>query len=85
MLLNSMDQTIYIDNIARNIWKKRKAIRYTQEMLADRTGLSAQYIYLLENGKMKNPGVISLMVICKVLNCSLLDLLADKESYEVSA
>lgn len=85
MKLNSIEQKIFIDNIARNIWKKRKAIRYTQEMLADRTGLSAQYIFLLENGRVKNPGVQTLMVICKVLNCSVVDLFAEKEKEEVAS
>lgn len=85
MLLNSMDQTIYIDNIARNIWKKRKAIRFTQEMLADKTGLSAQYIYLLENGKIDNPGIVSLMIVSKGLGCTVFDLLESQEKEEVAS
>lgn len=75
MKLDLTEQTIFIDNVARNIWKKRKAIRFTQEMLADKTGLSAQYIYLLENGKIDNPGIVSLMIVSKGLGCSVFDLL----------
>lgn len=70
-------QTMFIDNLARNIWKKRKALRYTQEQLADRAGVTAQYIYVLENGKIKNPGVVSILSISNVLGCNIADLLEE--------
>ena len=80
MKLNSIEQTMFIDNLSRNIWKKRKELRYSQEKLADKTGISAQYIYLLENGKIKNPGICTLLILCKFLGCTITDLIAEKET-----
>lgn len=73
-------QTMFIDNLARNIWKKRKELRYTQEQLADRAGVTAQYIYVLENGKIKNPGVVSILSISNVLGCNIADLLEEDDA-----
>ena len=44
MKFNYSEQTIAIDNLARNIWKRRKAVRLTQEMLADALGVTSQAI-----------------------------------------
>lgn len=78
MKFNYSEQTICIDNLARNIWKRRKAVRLTQEMLADKTGISAQYIYLLENGKIKNPGIFTVKILADFFGCEIADMLSGK-------
>lgn len=83
MKLNSIDQTMFIDNLARNIWKKRKELRYSQEKLADMTGLSAQYIFLLENGRIKNPGICTILTLSNFFGCEIADLVAERQEVTV--
>lgn len=78
MKFNYSEQTIAIDNLARNIWKRRKAVRLTQEMLAEKTEMSAQYIYLLENGKIKNPGIFTVKILADFFGCEIADMLSGK-------
>jgi len=58
------------DNCARI----RKARGYTQEQLADLSGLSQQYLSDLERGK-RNPTVVTVYEIALALGVSHLDLL----------
>ena len=58
------------DNCARI----RKERGYTQEILADLTGLTQQYLSDLERGK-RNPTVVTVYEIAQALGVSHLDML----------
>ena len=58
------------DNCARI----RKELGYTQEQLAERSGLSQQYLSDLERGK-RNPTVVTVYEIAQALGVSHLDML----------
>lgn len=79
MTLSLMEQTTFLDNLARNIWKRRKALHLTQEMLSEKIDLTPQHIYLIENGKVMNPGIITIMTFARFFGCSVSDLLEDNK------
>lgn len=49
---------------------RRKEMRLTQEDLADKIGVSKQYIGLIERGKV-SPGLDVIEKIAEALNCEL--------------
>ena len=60
--------------VGNNCARIRKARGYTQEQLADLSGLSQQYLSDLERGK-RNPTVVTVYEIAMALDVSHLDLL----------
>ena len=60
--------------VGRNVKRMRLAQNLTQEVLAERTGRTQQYVSGLENGK-RNPTIIVLFEISQVLGVSPADLL----------
>jgi transcriptional regulator with XRE-family HTH domain len=60
--------------VGSNARRLRIASGWTQEQLAERTGLSQQYISGLEKGR-RNPTVITLYEVAQGLGVSYLDLL----------
>lgn len=64
-------------------FKKLRAIRelrkYSQEELARKTGLSAETIRRVENGKTQDPGIITLSLITKALLIDLKEILIEGE------
>ncbi|MAO04752.1 MAG: transcriptional regulator [Citromicrobium sp.] len=63
------------DNCAR----LRKARGWTQEELAERSGLSQQYISGLERGR-RNPTILTLYELSEALGASHVDLVRPTES-----
>ncbi|GED04288.1 helix-turn-helix domain-containing protein [Bacillus atrophaeus] len=68
--------------------QKRLQKKLTQTEVANRTGLTAAYISLLENGKKKNPSPAVIKKLAKVLSISnievmkLLEFIADSSNDE---
>ncbi len=62
-------------NIGERIQKARERRGLTQRDLAARTGLSQQYLSLLERGDRTNPTLDTLMVLAKALDVSLMALM----------
>jgi transcriptional regulator with XRE-family HTH domain len=60
--------------VGRNVKRARLARNLTQEVLAERTGRTQQYVSGLESGK-RNPTVIVLFELSQVLGVSPADLL----------
>lgn len=61
-------------NLGRNLLNLRKARGYTREELAEKSNLSANYIYGLENGTYL-PGCLALIDLSNALNTTTTDLL----------
>ena len=61
--------------VGRNTAKIRKDRGWTQEQLAEKSGLSQQYISGLENG-LRNPTIVTVYELASALGVSHLDLLA---------
>lgn len=55
--------------VGRNVVRLRRAAGLTQEQLAERTGLSQQYLSGLERGR-RNPTVVTLYEISQALGVS---------------
>ena len=66
-------------NLGANLFELRKAKGYTREELAEKSNLSANYIYGLENGTYL-PGCIALIDLSNALNVTVTQLL-DKYMY----
>lgn len=60
--------------VGRNTVRFRKALEMTQEQLADRSGLSQQYISGLERGS-RNPTILTLHELSAALHVTPEDLL----------
>jgi DNA-binding XRE family transcriptional regulator len=58
----------------------RKKCGLSQLQLAKAAGVSQQEICFIEIGKRCNPGIITMLKIAKVLQCSLYDLIDEQES-----
>ena len=62
-----------------SIGKKLKAIResrgYTQEYVAIQTDIARKSVILYENGKMKNPGIVTLELLASFYGLTLKDIL----------
>lgn len=65
-----------LDTIGKNIRKYRLIKKYRQEDLADKTGLSANYIGMVERGE-KVPSLETFITILNVLEVSADMVLAD--------
>lgn len=61
--------------VGRNCERIRKERGWTQEYLAERAGLSQQYLSGLERGK-RNPTIVTIYEIAQALNVSHVDLVA---------
>lgn len=57
----------------RKLQKVRKGVGFTQEKLADKTGLSTTFIGLIETGK-RRPSMKTLQKISSALNVNMKDL-----------
>jgi transcriptional regulator with XRE-family HTH domain len=75
---NELKQLLNI--LARHIRVRRKAIGITQEQLAERAGLSPNYIARLEIGS-NTPSLPALMSISKALGVQTFELLTVDTSY----
>lgn len=64
--------------VGRNFARLRREKRLTQEQVADRSGLSQQYISDLERGR-RNPTVITLYELAQALGVSHIDLVSPDE------
>ena len=62
--------------VGRNAARLRKAAGLTQEQLAERCGLSQQYLSTLESGK-RNPTVVTLYEIAQGLGVSHMELVRE--------
>jgi transcriptional regulator with XRE-family HTH domain len=60
--------------VGRNAARLRKEMGLTQEQLAERSGLSQQYLSGLEQGR-RNPTIVTLHELAVALEASHLDLL----------
>ena len=60
--------------VGRNFASLRRARKLTQEQLAERSGLSQQYLSSLERGQ-RNPSIVTIYVVATALGVSHLDLL----------
>lgn len=67
--------------ISKTIKILRLEKKFTQDDLADLSGLDKTYISLIERGK-RNPTVLSLYAICKALGISLSEFFAIIEENE---
>ena len=61
-------------NLGNNLFKLRKEKGYTREELAEKSNLSANYIYGLENGNYL-PGCVALIDLSNALNVTVTQLL----------
>lgn len=61
--------------VGENTARIRKEKGLTQEALAEKSGLSQQYISGLENGQ-RNPTIVTIFELATALNVGHLDLLA---------
>lgn len=59
--------------VGRNTARARKAKGWTQETLAEKAGLSQQYISGLENGR-RNPTILTIYELATALGVSHVDL-----------
>ena len=64
--------------VGRNTARLRASLGMTQEQLAERSGLSQQYLSGLERGK-RNPTVLTLYEIAVALHVTPADLLDQRE------
>jgi transcriptional regulator with XRE-family HTH domain len=64
--------------VGRNAARLRAAADLTQEELAERSGLSQQYISDLERGK-RNPTVVTLYELATALGVSHVELVREEE------
>lgn len=67
-------------NVGANLYELRKAKGYTREELAEKSNLSANYIYGLEHGNYL-PGCMALIDLSNALNVTVTQLL-DKYVYD---
>ena len=67
--MNGEDRKI-LDKIVDNIRIERLRKKYTQEKLAEKTGITQKYINLIENGK-TNPSILIVVKICMALEIDL--------------
>lgn len=61
--------------VGRNVLRCRRAASMTQEDLAEKSGLSQQYLSGLERGR-RNPTVVTLHELAQALGVTHLELLA---------
>lgn len=64
------DQIAFNAAIARGIKARRKALGMTQQILANKTGLTQPYIHSLETGIVKVP-LYTLVDLSKAMECSI--------------
>ncbi len=62
--------------VGRNAARLRNAAGLTQEQLAERSGLSQQYISSLERGK-RNPTIVTLYELAQALGVSHVELVKE--------
>ncbi len=72
-------RTNLVDNLAKHMRDRRRALGITQEQLAEKSGLSTNYVARLEIAD-KTPSVGTLIVLSEALGVEVSELLAgDKE------
>ena len=62
--------------VGRNVRRLRLASGMTQELFAERSGFSQQYISDLERGR-RNPTIVSLFELAQALEARPVDLICD--------
>ena len=67
-------------SLADNLKRLRMQKQWTQPRLADETGLSKSYIYMLEAGDMTNPALETLFKIAEALGCTVADLIGEPKT-----
>ncbi len=65
-----MEKEKILNIIAENIRIERLKKRYTQEQLAEKAGITAKYLNLIENAKV-NPSIVIIINICIALKLNL--------------
>src|SRR4051794_33970121 len=63
--------------LAENLKRIRQQKQLTQPALADKSGVSKGYVYMLESGEMTNPTLDILHKIADALDCTIADLTGD--------
>ena len=63
--------------LAENLRRIRLQKQLTQPALADKSGVSKGYVYMLESGEMTNPTLDILHKIADALDCTIADLTGD--------
>ena len=71
-----MDKDTVLSKISENIRLVRLKKRYTQEVLAEKAGITQKYLNMIEN-KNANPSIVVIVNICEALNIELNSLLVD--------
>ena len=71
-----MDKDTVLTKISENIRLVRLKKRYTQEVLAEKAGITQKYLNMIEN-KNANPSIVVIVNICEALNIELNSLLVD--------
>lgn len=66
--------------LADNLKRLRMQKQWSQPKLADETGLSKGYIYMLESGEMVNPSLDKLFKISEALGCTIADLVGEPKT-----
>lgn len=67
-------------SLAENLKRLRMQKQLSQPALADKTGLSKGYIYMLESGGMTNPSLDILSKISEALGCTIADLVGEPKT-----
>ena len=72
-----------IGNMMKQVQLMQQNMQKAQEQLAERSGLSQQYLSDLERGK-RNPTVVTLLELARALGVSHLDLVVPDAEFVVS-
>ena len=65
-----MEKEIVLNLVADNIRLERLRKKYTQEKLAELSGISQKYLNLIEKGKV-NPTILVIIKLCQILKIDL--------------
>lgn len=71
---NHLDTPLCYGTFGSTIARSRKARKWTQAELADRAGISRNYVSLIERGEAKNLSVRVLVRLGRTLELSVVDL-----------
>ncbi|EKY8786443.1 helix-turn-helix transcriptional regulator [Salmonella enterica] len=69
-----------MNHIGDNIRRMRESAKYSQQELADRSGISKAQISRLENGTQKNPQIQTVITIATQLGATIEEIVFGEES-----
>lgn len=71
-------------SIGDNIRTRRESLGMTREALAEKTEISFSQLSKIERNEQKNPTIQSIIAISTALNCSVDELIYEKQSNDVN-